>query len=396
MATNNDTISFEGLEQVSSKRKEWVDLSLEARLQILQELKERLEQHVGYQTLYEQVGKLGCNMMGVPLDTDEGEMEAQGLCLFVLSMYRTCLLGWHEIYEKRLNGTLPDPKSYPVRTAINGQVCVQTFPTLNVSKSGFVSSCKGEVWLDPKVVPSEQDFKPYQYADSEGMAKESGLMVVLGAGNQGGLVLCDTLYGLFTRNCVVYLKLHALRNYMEPLIRSLLEPLIRRGFVGVEPHTTNERAAALVHHPLVTAVHLTGGKETHDGIVWGFDPKEQERNKRNNTPLLMAEMTSELGAVSPWIVVPANYTKAELMSQAGMVAAVIHNNASCNCNAPKVIVLSDSWEQKNEFLEIVEKTLADNILPIPYYPGCAQRWQKFRDQYNRSWSSGRFPGICLS
>jgi hypothetical protein len=216
------------------------------------------------------------------------------------------------------------------------------------------------------------------------MVKESGLMVVLGAGNQGGLALCDTMYGLFTRNCVVYLKLHALRNYLEPLIRSLLEPLIRRGFVQVECHTTNERAAALVHHPLVTAVHLTGGKETHDGLVWGFDPKEQQKNKQNNTPLLQAEMTSELGAVSPWIVVPANYTKAELKSQAGMLAAVIHSNASCNCNAPKVIVLDDNWEQKKEFLDIVEMTLAENILPVPYYPGCAQRWQKFRDQYPKA------------
>jgi acyl-CoA reductase-like NAD-dependent aldehyde dehydrogenase len=168
---------------------------------------------------------------------------------------------------------------------------------------------------------------------------------------------------------------------MEPLIRQLFEPLIRRGYVDFECHTTNERAAALVHHPLVTAVHLTGGKATHDAIVWGADPKQQKRNKESNTPTLKAEMTSELGAVSPWIVVPAKYTTAQLKDQAGMLAFMMHTNASCNCNAPKMIVVSETWDQKYEFLKIIETSLAENILPVPYYPGATQRWQTFRDQY---------------
>lgn len=136
---------------------------------------------------------------------------------------------------------------------------VQTFPTLKTSKSSLIAGAKGEVWLDSSVTSKEQ-IKAFNYSDKQDKEKKPGFMVVLGAGNQAALALSDCLYGLFTRNCVVYLKLHALRYYTEPLIRELFEPLIRRGFMDLECHSTNERAAALVYHPLVTAVHLTGGE----------------------------------------------------------------------------------------------------------------------------------------
>lgn len=374
----NDT-SFRGLERVSSKRDEWVELSLDTKLEILNELTQRFAHTVGFENFYQYAGQAGLPMMGIPADTDEGKLQAQELVLLMVSLYKSHLYAMQQVYEKRVKNTLP--KTYKTRKAINGQVCVQTFPTLPVSKSGLTSGCQGEIWLNKEAVPSEEVVKPYQFVDAEGVEKKSGLMIVLGAGNQSALALCDVLYGLFSRNCVCYLKLHALRYYTEPLVRILFEPLIRRGFVDLECHTTNERAAALVNHPLVTAVHLTGGKATHDAIVWGADPKDQIKNKQANTPVLKAEMTSELGAVSPWIVVPAKYTTAELKDQAGMLAAVIHSNASCNCNAPKMIVVSETWEQKEEFLNIVETNLSEVMLPVPYYPGAAQRWQTFRDHY---------------
>jgi acyl-CoA reductase-like NAD-dependent aldehyde dehydrogenase len=130
-----------------------------------------------------------------------------------------------------------------------------------------------------------------------------------------------------------------------------------------------ERSNALVNHPLVTAVHLTGGKATHDVIVWGANPKEQKKNKENNTPVLKVPMTSELGAVSPWVIVPARYTTAELKSQAGLLVSLIYDNAFCNCNAPKVVVISETWEQKDDFLKVVEDGLAEYMLPVPLLSG---------------------------
>ena len=154
-------------------------------------------------------------------------------------------------------------------------------------------------------------------------------------------------------------------SYIEPLLRRLFEPLIKRGFLEMEPHTTMERSNALVNHPLVTAVHLTGGKATHDVIVWGADPKEQKKNKENNASVFKVPMTSELEAVSPWVIVPARYTTAELKSQAGLLASFVYENASCNCNAAKVAVISETWEQKDDFLKLVEDGLAEYMLPVP-------------------------------
>jgi hypothetical protein len=52
-------------------------------------------------------------------------------------------------------------------------------------------------------------------------------------------------------------------------------------------------------------VHLTGGIHTHDALVWGSTPEIQEANKRNKSPVLKAQMFSELGAITPYIVMPS-------------------------------------------------------------------------------------------
>lgn len=56
--------------------------------------------------------------------------------------------------------------------------------------------------------------------------------------------------------------------------------------------------------------------------------------------LMQVPITSELGAVTPWIVTPGNWTAAELDTHAKNVAQAIYNNNSCNCNAAKVGVLN--------------------------------------------------------
>lgn len=92
-------------------------------------------------------------------------------------------------------------------------------------------------------------------------------------------------------------------------------------------------------------------------------------------------MTSELGAVSPWIAVPGNYKRNELEAQAKLLAYYAVNNASCNCNSPKVLVLSDEWKQKDAFLAIVKSELDTYPPPVPYYPGIMERWNVFRQKY---------------
>lgn len=55
---------------------------------------------------------------------------------------------------------------------------------------------------------------------------------------------------------------------LAPLLQYVLEPLSERGFLRAFrcdlPSTQH-----MLRHPLVSRVHMTGSKKTHDAIVWG-------------------------------------------------------------------------------------------------------------------------------
>ena len=55
--------------------------------------------------------------------------------------------------------------------------------------------------------------------------------VVLGAGNQGFLTMCDVLHMLFVDGAVVILKHNPVRDYNDQWVKYLFAPLIREGFV---------------------------------------------------------------------------------------------------------------------------------------------------------------------
>lgn len=62
--------------------------------------------------------------------------------------------------------------------------------------------------------------------------------------------------------------------------------------------------------------------------------------------LLKVPMTSELGNVTPAIMVPGLWTSEEIQTAAQMVVGSMLDNAGCNCLAPKAIVLSSEWPQE--------------------------------------------------
>jgi len=346
---------MDALERVASKQNEWAGLSTTDKLAIVHEMQAILKE-TPYETFLRAVGIPTLQMMGIPGDTDEGRFESRSQTIIF------CLTAQKQL--EALAHVLDPQKTPPMQTstACNGQVCVKSFPLLSSDKYGPQGTHTGQVWLDPKATRAETVSPPTQ----------GGVMVVLGAGNQNMLCYTDVLHGLFAQNCVVYLKHHPLREYLDGILRRLLQPLISRGYVDMGMDTQDSKK--LVYHPQVTRVHLTGGKATHDAIVWG---NQQPRVK----PMLKAEMTSELGAVSPLVILPGQFKPKELRQQALLAAFWIHNNASCNCNAVKIIVVSQEWEQKDAFLQIVEDSLDNYHLPVAYYPGIEQRWQEFRKAY---------------
>jgi len=259
------------------------------------------------------------------------------------------------------------------RSSRDGRDVVHVFPFDRADKLSpeGMSGYTGEVWLraDTSNVSSSQE--------SVGQ-----LCLVLGAGNQSCLAFCDVMYQLFVEGSVCLLKHHPLRSCSVPYFDEIFADLIEQGFFyACEADTAQSQA--LVHHPLVDRVHMTGGTATHDAIVWGSTAEKRAQNKAANTPVLNKPMSSELGCITPWVVVPGTvWSPEQINHMAGhLVAAFVAQN-SCNCLSPKLLVLDADWPQRGEFLDAVRAILRNTNLLPPHYPGTAERYAGFEAVYS--------------
>jgi len=203
-----------------------------------------------------------------------------------------------------------------------------------------------------------------------------GVAVVLGAGNVTGLAAADAISQIFEHGRAVLLKLHPLHGVLEPILREALGPLVAAGVLEIVTGGADVVKAA-VAAPLVTHVHLTGGDGAYDALVWGGPRRDRPAGAR---PVLAKPITCELGNVTPWIVVPGRYTRQQLDCQADMVAASIVNNTSFNCIATKLVITCRSWDQRQEFLDRVQRRLAEQPPRRAWYPGATVLWETLAER----------------
>jgi acyl-CoA reductase-like NAD-dependent aldehyde dehydrogenase len=170
--------------------------------------------------------------------------------------------------------------------------------------------------------------------------------------------------------------MNPVNDYLGPIFERLFARLIAAGFVRII-YGGAEVGAAAIESSRVDEVHITGSIHSHDAIVWGADQADRQRRRSQNDPVLKKPITSELGNVSPWIIVPAAYSQQQLRFQAENVAASIANNASFNCVATKMIITWRGWPQRQAFLDQVDSVLAQVPPRRAYYPGAAERFRRF-------------------
>ena len=58
--------------------------------------------------------------------------------------------------------------------------------------------------------------------------------------------------------------------------------------------------------------------------------------------------------MTPVMIVPGSYSASELRMLAENIVTQVVNNGSFNCNAAKILVLSESWPQREELLKTVQ------------------------------------------
>jgi hypothetical protein len=275
-------------------------------------------------------------------------------------------------------------------TMVEGQLRVPVFPTQSMFDSIVFGGLSGQTWLEPGV-DIQGMFGDAPDRLLRRVSMEPRIELILGAGNVSAIAITDALTKIFQDDCAVLLKMNPVNEYLGSLFEEALQPLIRAGWLRIMYGGAAEGAYA-INRPQVQGVHITGSTDSHEAIVWGCDLAQRQQRKTNGQPLLSKPITSELGNVTPWIIVPGSYSDKELASQAESIAASITNNASFNCVATKMIITWTQWAQREKFLGLLDAVLQRTSPRFAYYPGAQQRFEQFSDR-SVSAADGKLPWV---
>jgi aldehyde dehydrogenase (NAD(P)+) len=284
-------------------------------------------------------------------------------------------------------GTPPIPdgaiRARPSTGSGDGQVVVDVFPVDNADRI-LLNGLHAEIWMDPAVTRAtlgEHTASYYKRVEPEG-----SVTLVLGAGNIASIPPLDVLTTLYAHGGVALLKLNPVNGYLLPVFARVFTALIAEGFVRVTGGGA-DAGAYLCAHPGIDAIHLTGGERTHDAIVFGGGDDGAAR-KRAGQPVVTKPVTSELGNVTPVIVVPGPWSEEDLDFQAAHVATQKLHNAGANCIAAQVVVTSAAWDLAPRFLGKVRAALGEAPPRPSYYPGSRERVHAVEHQHPNAESVG--------
>jgi aldehyde dehydrogenase (NAD(P)+) len=260
----------------------------------------------------------------------------------------------------------------PVRESRDGRALVPVFPGDGIDAALFTGfSC--EVRMLPGVTPSavrERQASFYGRRDPEG-----AVSLVLGAGNVASIPPMDAFYKMFVDGSVCLLKMNPVNEYLGPFYEEALRPLVDAGYLRIA-YGAGDVGAYLCDHAGVDDIHITGSDRTHDLIVWGPPGPDRDRRKAAREPRTTKKVSSELGCVTPVIFVPGRFSERELDFVAQNLASMVTNNASCNCNAAKMLITSKRWPQREALLARVREVLSRVPPRRAYYPGAFDRYER--------------------
>lgn len=270
-----------------------------------------------------------------------------------------------------------------VDRAPGGRTRVHAFPLTGFDRV-LLSGFTGEVWLEPGTTP--RTARATAGLAQRTPADSGGVGLVLGAGNVTSIPVLDVLYELLAHNRTVLLKVNPTQDALVPVFEHAFAALIEPGFVRIV-RGGGEVGAYLTGHKRLGHVHITGSAATFDAIAWGpstgsaREVAATKRRRRENRPLLRKPITAELGGVSPIIVVPGEWTDADLRFHAEHIATMRLQNAGHNCIAGQVVIVSSDWAQADAFRAALRRAYAQAPERPIWYPRSEDRMQQANDEY---------------
>ena len=260
--------------------------------------------------------------------------------------------------------------------APGGRTAVDILPLAAVDRL-LLNGFSGQVWFPPGVTADTVRTQAGLGAKRSG--ESGGVGLVLGAGNITAIPPLDVLYELVAHNRAVILKLNPVMAAMMTSYLDALDPLVRFGVLRIVQGGA-EVGSFLAQHAGVQHVHITGSAASHDAVVFGTGTDGAQRRAAGQ-PRLAKPITSELGGVSPVIVVPGTWTAADLKFQAEHVATQRLHNGGYNCIASQVVIVSRDWPAKDAFLAELRAAMDAAPRRAAWYPGSADRSRTAADAY---------------
>lgn len=250
----------------------------------------------------------------------------------------------------------------------DGRTRVDVFPATGWDTLLF-NGFTAQVWMRPGTTAEQARSRAAgEYRDRPG---RPAVALVLGAGNVAAITALDVLHKLYAEGQVVIAKMNPVNDYLRPHFEYAFAEFVERGWVRFVDGGAAE-GGYLAAHGDVDAVHVTGSDRTHDAIVWGTDA-EAEQRRHDDRPLLDKPFSSELGGVSPCIVVPGPWSDADFRFQAEHIVTSKMNNSGHNCIASQILVLPRDWDGTERLLAEIRRVLRELPPRTDYYPGAAGR-----------------------
>lgn len=282
-----------------------------------------------------------------------------------------------------------------VRRLASGQVSAQVMPHSVADRLLFMPYGV-DVRLSARV--DTADIRATQASFYRRREPEGSVAAVLGAGNVASIPALDVLHECFVAGRACVLKMSPVNAYLGATFEHVFAPISALGGLRIV-YGGAEAGKALLGSPHVDHVHMTGSIETHDAIVWGPPGAEREARLQSDQPLLTKSITSELGNISPVVVVPGAYTERELSDVAEGIAGMLFNNASFNCNAAKLLVLPSGLAEP--ITSRLKRWFGEQAPRDAYYPGAVARFAALTraPSSGKVWSapaaSGQLPWTLL-